>query len=247
MNRHLMLAYGLLSYFLFFATFLYTIGFVGNRWVPRSIDSGREGSPGPALLVDLLLLGLFAIPHSVMARPWFKEWWTRIIPAPVERSTYVLASSLLLAVLCWQWRPIPAIVWEVTNPGGRWFLLALFWAGWGLVLVSTIQIDHLDLFGLRQVYLHAAGRHYSPVEFKTPGLYRVIRHPLMTGFLIAFWSAPTMTAGHLLFAAGMTAYILIALRFEERDLERVHGERYRDYRRQAAMLLPLPKLRGRSW
>ena len=190
-----------------------------------------------------MLLLSFAIPHSVMARPVFKRWWTQFVPPQVERSTYVLISSLLLGLLFWRWRPIPSVVWDVSHPVGRGFVHTAFWIGWAIALVSTFLIDHFDLFGLSQVCLYAGGRPYRPVEFKTPGLYRYVRHPLMTGFLVAFWAAPTMTAGHLLFAVATTAYVLIALQFEERDLERFHGEQYRAYRRRAGLLLPLPRLK----
>jgi len=230
------------SYLLFLAVFLYAVGFVGNLPVPKSIDSGPEGPPFFAALVDSLLLLLFAVPHSVMARPAFKRWWTRFVPPPVERSTYVLVSSLALALLFWQWQPIPAVVWDVGHPAGRWPLHAVFWAGWALALVSTFLIDHFDLFGLRQVYLYASGREYTPPAFRTPGLYRSVRHPLMTGFLLAFWSTPTMTLGHLLFAVATTAYILIALQLEERDLVGFYGDRYRTYQEQAGVLLPFPRL-----
>ncbi|QDV35573.1 methanethiol S-methyltransferase [Tautonia plasticadhaerens] len=244
MSRILALAYGVASYLAFLASLLYAVGFVGDLLVPRSVDAGRPRSPmGVAVPVDLLLLGLFAVPHSVMARPWFKRRWTRFVPPPVERSTYVLTSSLLLGLLFWQWRPIPIVIWHIDNPVGRWLMGAIFWAGWALVLVSTFLIDHFDLFGLRQVYLHATGRPYTPIEFKTPGPYRYVRHPLMTGFLLAFWATPRMTAGHLLFAGATTVYILIALRFEERYLVGFHGERYEAYREQAGMLLPSLKSR----
>jgi protein-S-isoprenylcysteine O-methyltransferase Ste14 len=239
MSRILALAYGVASYLIFLATFLYAIGFVGNLIVPKSIDTGARSPIPVAALLDTLLLGLFAIPHSVMARPSFKRWWTQIIPLPMERSTYVLVSSLLLALVFWQWRPIPAVLWQVTLPAGRWLLLAIFWAGWAIALLSTFLIDHFDLFGLRQVYLHASGHPYTPISFKITGLYRYVRHPLMLGFLLAFWAAPTMTIGHLWFAASMTAYIVIALRFEERDLVGYYGETYQAYRRQVGMLLPL--------
>ncbi|MGA2699710.1 MAG: methanethiol S-methyltransferase [Isosphaeraceae bacterium] len=233
MNRILALAYGLLSYLVFLASFLYAIGFVGNLLVPKSIDSGVSGPPAIA----------FAVPHSVMARQWFKRWWTQIIPLAVERSTYVLVSSLLLGLLFWRWRPLPPVIWHLTNPVGRWFIHAVFWAGWAIVLVSTFLIDHFDLFGLRQVYLFASRRPYNPVGFRVPGFYRYVRHPIMLGFLLAFWAAPTMTAGHLLFAGATTAYILIALQLEERDLVSFHGEQYWAYRKQAGMLLPLSKPR----
>jgi protein-S-isoprenylcysteine O-methyltransferase Ste14 len=243
MSRTLVLAYGVTSYLVFLVSFLYAIGFVGNLLVPKSIDSGESGSLPVAFAVDVLLLGLFAVPHSIMARQWFKRWWTRIIPPSVERSTYVLVSSLLLGFLYWQWLPIPNIQWEVTSPIGRWLLLAVFWAGWIIVLFSTFLINHFDLFGLRQVFLNFSGQSYTPVEFKAISLYRWVRHPIMLGFLVAFWATPTMTVGHLLFAVATTAYILLALQFEEHDLVSVHGERYKAYRRQAGMLLPLIRKR----
>jgi protein-S-isoprenylcysteine O-methyltransferase Ste14 len=228
-----------LSYTIFVAAFLYAIGFVGNRIVPKSIDSGPSTDAAVALSVDVFLLTLFAVPHSVMARPVFKRWWTRFVPLPVERSTYVLMSSLALALLFWQWRAIPGLVWGVTGPVGRWLLLAIFWIGWGVVFISTFLVDHFDLFGLRQVYHFASGQAYTPPAFMTRGLYRYVRHPIMLGFLLAFWATPRMTFGHLLFAVAMTAYILIALQFEERDLVGYYGDRYRAYRKQAGMLLPL--------
>jgi protein-S-isoprenylcysteine O-methyltransferase Ste14 len=241
MSRTLTLAYGVACYLAFLAAFLYAVGFVGNLLVPKSIDSGPTTSLPAAVLVDTLLLLVFAVPHSVMARPAFKRWWTRLVPPPVERSTYVLVSSLALGLLFWQWRPVQAVVWQVTNPAVHSLVLAVFWAGWAVVLVSTFLIDHFDLFGLRQVYLYASGRPYTPVSFKVWGLYRYVRHPIMLGFLLAFWAAPTMTAGHLLFAGATTGYILIALRLEERDLVSFHGEQYQGYQRQTRMLLPIPK------
>jgi protein-S-isoprenylcysteine O-methyltransferase Ste14 len=241
MSRILALGYGVASYLVFLASFLYAVGFIGNLLVPKSIDSGASAPLPAALLVDTVLLLLFAVPHSVMARPAFKRWWTKFVPPPVERSTYVLQSSLLLGLLFWKWRPIPAVVWDVGHPAGRWLLQAVFWAGWTVVLASTFLIDHFDLFGLRQVHLHASGREYTPPAFRTPGLYRYVRHPLMSGFLLAFWATPTMTAGHLLFAAATTGYILIALQLEERDLAGYHGDRYRAYRKQVGMLFPLPR------
>jgi protein-S-isoprenylcysteine O-methyltransferase Ste14 len=245
MSRTLALAYGVASYVVFLASFLYAVGFVGDFLVPKSINSGMRGPLAVALLVDLLLLALFALPHSIMARPSFKRWWTRFVPPPVERSTYVLTSSLLLGLLFWKWRPIPVVIWQVAHPLGRWLLHAVFGLGWIVVLLSTFLIDHFDLFGLRQVALHASGRAYTPIAFQTPGLYRYVRHPLMLGFLLAFWAAPTMTGGRLLFAAGTTAYILLALSWEERDLISLYPERYEAYRQQVGMLLPLPKIRKR--
>jgi protein-S-isoprenylcysteine O-methyltransferase Ste14 len=241
MSRILAVAYGVASYLLFLASFLYAVGFVANLLVPKSIDSGPADALPASVLVDTLLLLLFAVPHSVMARPAFKRWWTQFVPPPVERSTYVLVSSLALGLLFWQWRPIPTVLWQVANPMGRWLLHAVSWCGWAISLVSTFLIDHFDLFGLRQVYLFASRREYTPPAFKTSGLYRFVRHPIMVGFLIAFWATPLMTVGHLLFAAATTAYILIALQLEERDLVASHGEQYRAYQRRAGMLLPVPR------
>lgn len=243
MSRIIYLAYGVASYLAFLASLLYAVGFVGDLPVPKSIDSGPEGSLLIAALIDTLLLLLFAVPHSIMARPSFKERWTRIIPPQIERSTYVLVSSLTLAFLFWQWRPIPPVVWHLANSVGRLFIHTLFWIGWGVVLVSTLLIDHFDSFGLRQVWLHASGRPYTRVGFRALGFYRYVRHPIMVGFLVAFWAAPTMTVGHLLFAAATTAYILIALQLEERDLLGFHGEQYRAYRQQVGMLLPRARIR----
>jgi protein-S-isoprenylcysteine O-methyltransferase Ste14 len=238
MFRVAALAYGVVCYLIFLATFLYGVGFVGNLLVPKSIDSGAPVPAAAASIVDVLLLGLFAVPHSVMARRRFKDWWVRFVPRAMERSTYVLVSSLLLALLYRQWRPLPTVVWEVTNPAGRVVLHTLFWAGWGVALLSTFLIDHFDLFGLRQVYLYVRREPYRPVGFKVVAFYRFVRHPLMLGFLVAFWAAPRMTAGHLLFAAATTAYILVAIQLEERDLVAHHGEVYREYQRQVGMLLP---------
>jgi protein-S-isoprenylcysteine O-methyltransferase Ste14 len=238
MGRTLAFVYGAVSYLIFFLTFLYAIGFVGNAVVPRSIDYGGAASPfWTALLVNAALLGVFAVQHSVMARPAFKAWWTKIVPKEVERSTYVLLSSLALLLLFRQWRPMTGAVWGVENAAGRVFLLALFAAGWLLVLLSTFIINHFDLFGLRQVYLY---HDYTPVEFKVSAFYKFVRHPLLLGFIIAFWATPRMTVGHLVFALATTAYMLIAIQLEERDLASAHGEDYRAYRRQVPMLVPLP-------
>ena len=238
MRRIGVFIYGVLSYACFFATFLYAIGFVGGFGVPHSIDSAARGSLGVAVVVDLLLLTVFALQHSVMARPAFKRRWTRIVPEPAERSTYVLASSLALLFLFWQWRPIGGVVWHVEHPLGQAMLYGLFAAGWLTVLVTTFLINHFDLFGLRQVWLHLRGKPYRPLGFVTPGPYRHVRHPLYVGWLFAFWATPTMTAAHLLFAAMTTAYILIAIRLEERDLGEFYGERYAEYRRNVPMLVP---------
>lgn len=238
MARYLALVYGALNYLVFLAVFGYAVGFVANVAVPRTVDVGPSGSVGRAVAVDVVLLGLFALQHSVMARPAFKRWLTRVVPRAIERSTYVLASNLVLALLFWQWHPIPAVVWDVSAPAARAALWVLFWLGWGIALTSTFMISHLDLFGLRQVYLAWRGRPYRGVEFRAPALYRLVRHPLMLGFVIAFWATPTMTAGHLLFAVATTGYILIALRLEERDLIAALGDEYRQYRAAVPMLIP---------
>ena len=237
--------YGVVSYGAFLASFLYAIGFVGNLLVPKSIDSGPSGPLGEALLVNVALLGLFAIQHSVMARPRFKAWWTRIVPDSVERSTYVLISSLLLALLFWKWQAMSGSIWSVGNQLGRMALNALFWLGWLIALWSTFMIDHFDLFGLRQVYLRLRGVAYTPVRFNAGALYKFVRHPLMLGFLIAFWATPTMTLGHLLFSTAMTAYIFIGIFFEERDLAAAHGTAFEQYRNDVPMILPAPGRRSR--
>ncbi len=232
------LTYGFLCYLIFFATFLYAIGFVGNLVVPKSIDSGQLVSLAETLAVNLVLLGLFAVQHSVMARPAFKRWWTLTVPPHVERSSYVLASSVALILLFWQWRPMPGVVWDFEQPVAVAVLWVLFGSGWVLVLISTFLIDHFDLFGLRQVFLYAKGQPYIPPPFRTPTLYRVVRHPIMLGFLIAFWATPTMTWGHFLFAGMTTAYILVGVFLEERDLKYAFGGTYEEYRQQVSMLVP---------
>jgi protein-S-isoprenylcysteine O-methyltransferase Ste14 len=233
----LILGYAGAAYLLFLAVLGYAIGFFAGAGVPTGIDSGTR-SPWPlAVAVDLLLLLLFAVQHSVMARPWFKRRWTRLVPVPAERATYVLCASLLLALLFWQWRPVGGTVWHLSGPAAG-VLLGVYAAGWVVAVGSTFIIDHFDLFGLRQAYLHARGASYRPPPFTQRGLYRHVRHPLMAGFVIIFWAAPAMTLGHLLFAAAATGYIGVGITFEERDLRRDLGEPYRAYRRRVPALIP---------
>lgn len=242
MKRLLAVGYGVVAYLLFLVAFLYLIGFLANMWVPRTVDSGLAAPLGQAVLINVVLLAVFGIQHTVMARPAFKRWWTRFVPQPVERSTYVLLSSVVLVLLYWQWRTMPAVIWEVGMPAGRLALWVLFWAGWAIALASTFMISHFDLFGLRQVYLAWRATPYTDLDFHVRFFYRLVRHPLMLGFVIAFWAVPTMTAGHLLFSIGMTGYILVATQFEERDLVAALGNQYRDYRREVPMLVPLARL-----
>jgi len=236
-RRILFFAYGCVSYLIFFGTFLYAVGFIGNFGVPTTLDGPANGPLLQALLVNAGLLLLFAVQHSIMARPWFKERWTRIVPRPLERSTYVLFSSVALLLLFWQWRPMGGVVWSVEDPVMRTVILALFAFGWGLVLLSTFLINHFDLFGLRQVWLYLIGRPYRAMAFKTPGPYKLVRHPLYVGWLFAFWMTPNMSLAHLLFSIATTTYILLAIQFEERDLVREHSA-YEEYRRSVAMLIP---------
>jgi methanethiol S-methyltransferase len=242
-KRSLALAYGLGSYAVFFAVFLYAIGFIGNLWVPTTLDASPETSFATALLINLGLLSLFAVQHSGMARPAFKRWWTRIVPRPVERSTYVLLSSLALVALFIFWQPMGGIVWQLEDGFARTAVYGLYFTGWGIVLLATFLINHFDLFGVRQVWLHFRGREYTRLKLEEPFLYRYVRHPLYVGWLTVFWAAPTMTVAHLVFAMVTTAYILVAIRWEERDLVAEHGRAYEEYRRRVPMLVP--RLGGR--
>jgi methanethiol S-methyltransferase len=241
LKRLIFALYGVVCYVIFLGTFLYAIGFIGNLGTPTTLDGPATQPLGTALAIDAGLLMLFAIQHSVMARQWFKERWTRVVPKPVERSTYVLFSSLALILLFSAWRPMGGAVWSVTDPAGQIVLRVLFAFGWLLVLVSTFLINHFDLFGLRQVWLNLIGRPYTSLSFKTPGPYRLVRHPLYVGWFFAFWMTPTMTLAHLVFAIATTSYILLAIRFEERDLVAFHGRAYEDYRRRVPMLVPFAR------
>jgi methanethiol S-methyltransferase len=245
MKRLSIFIYGVVCYAVAFVTLLYAIGFVGNLWVPKSIDSVREVPFAAALLTDLALLGVFAIQHSVMARPAFKRWWTRIVPESAERSTYILFASLALIALFILWEPLGGAVWDVTAPVGKALLYAAFAFGWVLVFAATFLINHFDLFGLRQIWLQLRGQPYRPLPFKTPAVYRYVRHPLYVGLIFGFWATPTMTLTHLVFAIATTAYILIAIRLEERDLIEAHPE-YEAYTRRVPMLVPFTKRRSQN-
>jgi len=238
MGRIIALLYGLVAYVVFLGAFLYAIGFVTRLWVPKHIDSGPVVALGEALVIDILLMSLFAIQHSVMARKPFKRWWTQIVPPVVERSTYVLLASLTLILLYWQWRPIPTVVWEIGNPTLAMAVQALSFAGLALVLISTFVINHFELFGVQQVIAHMGSRAVAEPRFKTPSLYKVVRHPIYLGFIIAFWAAPVMTVGHLLFAAVTTAYIFVGIVLEERDLVEHFGDDYRRYKERVASIIP---------
>lgn len=240
----LALVYGTVCYLIFLGAFLYAVGFVGDLVVPKSIDTGAVVSPIHASIIDLALLSLFALQHSMMARPAFKRWWTRFVPRPIERSTYVLFASLVMLLLYWQWLPLPETIWNLSNPLARILALVLFGAGWLIALLSSFLIDHSDLLGLRQVYVFWRARDYTAPGFRTPALYRVVRHPLMVGFLLAFWATSHMSAGHLLFCLAMTGYIVAGIHLEEHDLLAYYGETYRRYRRRVRMLVPFPKQWG---
>jgi protein-S-isoprenylcysteine O-methyltransferase Ste14 len=241
MTRLISFLYGLVSYIIFFLTFLYAVGFVLGLMVPKTIDNGPAGSMTEALIVNLLLMSLFAIQHSVMARPQFKAWWTQFVPKSVERSTYVLFASLALVLLFWQWRPMPAVLWQVADPQIAMIITGLSLLGWLIVLTSTFLINHFELFGLHQVANNLTGRSMPAPRFRTPLYYKFVRHPIYLGFIIAFWAAPTMTAGHLLFAAVTTAYIFVGILLEERDLVDLFGDDYRRYRDRVSMLVPWRK------
>ena len=241
MSRFMSFLYGLASYVAFFVTILYTIGFVADLAVPKTIDTGASAPMAEALIINLLLMSVFAIQHSVMARKQFKQWWTQFVPAPVERSTYVLLSSLALILLFWQWRPMPAPVWQIADPQVAMAVTVLSFAGWLIVLTSTFLINHFELFGLHQVANNLAGRPMPAPRFRTPLYYRFVRHPIYLGFIIAFWAAPRMTVGHLLFAAVTTAYIVVGILLEERDLVDLFGDEYRRYRDRVSMLVPWRK------
>jgi methanethiol S-methyltransferase len=238
----LSLLYGAASYVLFLVTFAYAIGFIGNVFVPKSVDTGTPAPLAEALIVNLLLLALFALQHSIMARRSFKRWWTQFVSPAVERSTFVLAATAALALLLWKWVPIPEpVIWRVESPELVWLLWGIFWLGWATLLLATFLINHFELFGLRQVFARMMDHEIPEQEFRTPMLYRYVRHPIYLGFLLGFWAAPVMTAGHLLFAIGGTGYIFVGIWFEERDLVAQFGERYRRYRAQVGMVLPFRK------
>lgn len=238
MKRWSVLLFGIVNYMLFLGVFLYMVGFLGGFGVPKGIDGPVTSPLVEAVAVNLLLLLVFGLQHSVMARPAFKQWWTKVVPEPMERSTYVLFSNLALVLLFWQWRPMGGIVWDIQQPAFRAAIWCLYAGGWITIFVSTLLINHFDLFGLRQVWLYFRGRPYTSLPFATPGLYRFVRHPLYVGWLLAFWAVPTMSLAHFVFAVGMAVYILIAIRFEERDLREFYGISYETYRRSVPMLIP---------
>ena len=241
MKKIFSLLYGLVCYLAFFGTILYAIGFVGNLIVPKTIDGEPQVPLFTAILINASLLLLFALQHSIMARPAFKTWWTTIIPHHLERSTFVLLASLCLMLLMWQWQPIGGVVWSIKNELVKNILLVVYLAGWAIVFISTFLINHFDLFGLRQVWLHFRGKPYVQLPFRVPMFYRFVRHPLYFGFLIAFWSAPVMTIAHLLFAVLTTGYIFTAIQLEEKDLMHVYGEKYRHYKKWVPMIIPFSK------
>lgn len=244
MKKTFYLLYGVISYLAFFGTILYAIGFVGNFFVPKTIDSEPQMALVPAICINASLLLLFAMQHSIMARPAFKRWWIKYVPEPLERSTYVLLASLCLVLMMWQWQPVGGIVWTIDDEALKTILMITFLSGWSIVFVSTFLINHFDLFGLRQTWLYFTGRPYTPLPFRIPGFYKFVRHPLYFGFMIAFWSAPVMTVAHFLFALLTTGYILVAIQFEERDLIKTFGKKYLDYKKWAPMLIPFGRKRS---
>ena len=241
MKRSLFLVYGVLAYLAFFGTILYAIGFVGNLFVPKAIDGPVQVPLANAILIDSSLLLLFALQHSIMARPGFKKWWTRLVPTPIERSTFVLLASLCLMLMMWQWQPIGGIIWSVQNETAKTILIAIYLVGWAIVFISTFLINHFDLFGLRQTWFSFRGTPYSPLPFRIPLFYRFVRHPLYLGFLVAFWSTPVMTAAHLLFAILTTAYIFTAIKLEEKDLLTHFGDKYSSYKRWVPKIIPFTR------
>ncbi len=243
MSRILAFIYGLVCYLIALIALLYNIGFVGNLIVPKTLDSNLDGSLVKGLLIDILLIGLFAIQHSLMARQSFKKWWTKIIPEPIERSTYVLMSSLALLLLFWQWHSLGGILWNIQNPIISNIIYAIYALGWLIVFLSTFMINHFDLFGLRQVYLYWLGQEYEDLEFRTLGFYKYIRHPIMLGIIISFWATPLMTVSHLVFAMGTTIYVLIGIKLEEEDMISIYGNLYQEYRQQVSMLIPVPRIK----
>jgi methanethiol S-methyltransferase len=240
MKRVLYFAYGVFCYLMFLGIFFYTCGWLANLGVPRSIDSSPTAPTAWAITINVLLLGIFALQHSIMARPTFKRWWTQIVPKPIERSTYVLCTNLVLILLFWQWRSIDTVIWDVQSTAGQAVLWGMFGLGWATVFVSTVLLNHFDLFGLRQVWLYLRGKPYTYLPFNTPLFYQWMRHPLYLGWALAFWCTPTMTGGHLLFAFVTTMYMLVAIQFEERNLIEHHGSLYAEYRRAVPMMIPLP-------
>ena len=241
MGRIVVFVYGLICYFAFFGTILYAIGFTENMVVPKNIDDGTIGPMGKSILINVLLLGAFAVQHSIMARPAFKAKWTKIVPWSIERSTFVLLASGLLCLMFWQWRPMTTALWSIDQPVLRHGLHGISFLGWAMVFYSTFIINHFDLFGLRQVFLYLKGKEYTDLKYAERSLYKLVRHPLYLGFITAFWFTPEMTQGHLLFAAVTTAYILVAIQLEERDLMKGLGQDYVDYRKRIPMILPIPK------
>jgi protein-S-isoprenylcysteine O-methyltransferase Ste14 len=244
LKRFVVLLYGVLCYVVFLGALLYLVGFLNNFLAPKGIDGGEAVSLTEGMIIDLGLILLFAVQHTIMARPWFKVWWKRALPEPIERSTFVLLASVTFLLLFWQWRPMPEAVWRVDSPAAVLAIYAVQALGWSLVLLSSFLINHFELFGLRQVYLHWRNRQLTPLEFRMPWLYRLVRHPLMLGFLVAFWSVPHMTRGHLVFTLVMTAYIFIGIHFEERDLVRTFGKQYAEYQQATSMIVPVPRRNG---